>query len=213
MSHLRLLLSTACRQYASLTLNRCSGSASVLKTNLHYSPCLNIDVGSLIDGKEQKDKPAEQKTAEKRVFYAEAPVDPEYLPGGEYIPTASTYEHMVDGIRFDELPRIYINATYQNTIISAHTKTNDCLSYQSGGRVGFKNTRKKTAVCGQTVGLAVGMDLLKKGHKNACIIVSGQGAGRLPAMKGVQLSGVNIVSVTDMTYPDFASRPRKARRL
>lgn len=211
MSRLQLLLATASRQFARLTLNRQTEPTSVLKNNLHCTSCMRVDLDNLMETKDQKTTQNQAKEPQKR-WLSEAPIDPDYLPGGPYIPSQKTLTHMVDGVRYDRLPRVCIKASYQNTIISAFQKGKS-LSIQSGGTVGFKNAKKRSTVCAQTVGLAVGMDLIKKGHKNVCVIVSGQGTGRLPAIKGVQLAGCNIVSITDKTFPSVTQRPRKAKRL
>ncbi|XP_060595060.1 small ribosomal subunit protein uS11m-like [Ruditapes philippinarum] len=220
MSHLRLLLSAATKQYASLTLNKCSVPALVLKTNLHVSSCLKMDISGITDEqsepnetKESDNKATSVKKAPRDAAFPDSPINPDFIPGGEYIPTRETYEHLVNGVRYDKLPRVYIKASYQNTTASAHTCKNLCLSSQSGGKVGFKHAKKKSSICGQTVGVAVGMDLIKKGQKDVRVIVKGQGSGRLSCMKGIQLAGVNIVSITDRTFPSITSRPRKPRRL
>ncbi|WAQ97736.1 RT11-like protein [Mya arenaria] len=130
---------------------------------------------------------------------------------GEYFPTERIRDMYVDGVRFDDLPTVYITSTLQNTKGGAYLSNGNALTYQSGGRVGFKNTKKKTAVCGQTVGFAIGLDLIKKGYKNTLVVLKGFGQGRLPCLKGLQLAGINIVSITDSTYPNVTTRPKGKR--
>ncbi|KAH3829723.1 hypothetical protein DPMN_102951 [Dreissena polymorpha] len=142
----------------------------------------------------QADLTSKQPVVKKEFVFP----DEERRPGN-YFPTARIHDLHVDGVPFHQLPTVHIIATPQNTKGGAYVN-NKALSIQSGGRVGFKNSKKKTAVCGQTVGFAMGLDLTKKGYKNARVLVRGFGQGRLAAIKGLQLAGINIVDPWDLGF-------------
>ncbi|KAL4227352.1 28S ribosomal protein S11 [Mactra antiquata] len=223
MSSLKNLLWTASRQYTSLLRNGLNVQ-TVQCASLCSSKCLRSDVSKvnvaeLVDRTEEAGvtkSSLEENISDdgnvKKTKYNIPRMDRDLMPGGEFIPGEEIYEHTVDGVKYEDLPRIFIKATMQNTLASAFVKNNGIAS-QTGGLCGFKNSKKKSNVCGQTVGFAIGSDVLKKGHKNVCVVVKGVGAGRLPAIKGIQMAGLNIISITDMTYPMVSGRQRKPRRV
>jgi small subunit ribosomal protein S11 len=79
---------------------------------------------------------------------------------------------------------------------------------------GFKNAKKKSAIAGQTVGIAAGQRLLRRGLRTVRVRVRGFGPGRANAIKGLTNAGVHVVSITDFTpIKEIGPRPRKARRI
>ncbi|XP_013909059.1 PREDICTED: 28S ribosomal protein S11, mitochondrial [Thamnophis sirtalis] len=82
------------------------------------------------------------------------------------------------------------------------------------GYMGFKNAKKSTALAAQTTGIAAGNKAAKKGVYHVRVVVKGLGPGRLAAIQGLTLGGLEVISITDNTpVPHNGCRPRKARRL
>jgi len=130
-------------------------------------------------------------------------------------PDADTPNLLFDGVRFAELPICHIKTSKNNTIIHISDSTGKKkLAYRSCGMEGFKNTRKGTNIAAQTTAVAISTEVQKKGVLNIRVKIQGLGPGRMSAVKGLQMAGMNIVSVTDNTPISWnPPRPRKARRL
>ncbi|XP_034280571.1 small ribosomal subunit protein uS11m [Pantherophis guttatus] len=119
-----------------------------------------------------------------------------------------------DGKKFEEIPIVHIKATYNNTHIQVFTAEKVPLVLLTCGYMGFKNAKKSTALAAQTTGIAAGNKAAKKGVHHVRVVVKGLGPGRLAAIQGLTLGGLEVISITDNTpVPHNGCRPRKARRL
>lgn len=79
---------------------------------------------------------------------------------------------------------------------------------------GFKNTRKGTNIAAQATAITIGTKIMERGTKVVRVTVRGLGPGRMSAIKGLQMSGLEIVSITDTTPVSWnPPRPRKQRKL
>jgi len=123
-------------------------------------------------------------------------------------------------MRWDELPIAKITCTKNNTIMRLipardDVRINDnAMAHWSCSMEGFKNAKKKTNIAAQASALTFGKHILDQGIKNVRVLIAGLGPGRMSALKGIELTGINIVSITDKTpFDEHPRRPRKARRL
>nr|XP_046262250.1 28S ribosomal protein S11, mitochondrial [Scatophagus argus] len=118
------------------------------------------------------------------------------------------------GKKFEELPIAHIKATYNNTHIQLTDSKGQSMVRTSCGTEGFKNVKKSTPVAAQTAGISAAMKATAKGVTFVRVVVKGLGPGRLSAVKGLSMGGLEIVSITDNTpVPHNGCRPRKARRM
>src|SRR4051794_25675119 len=94
--------------------------------------------------------------------------------------------------------RVYITATFNNTLVTITNDSGDTVSWSSSGARGFKGTRKSTPYAAS---LAV-EDAAKKagdmGLKSVDVFVKGPGSGRESALRGVKAGGLSIASITDI---------------
>jgi len=109
---------------------------------------------------------------------------------------------------------VYINSTFNNTIITVTDRQGNTLSWASGGTEGFKGTRKGTPYAAQ---LAM-QNALKKaqpyGLKEVWVYVKGPGSGREAALRALQGSGLKVTLIKDTTpIPHDGCRPPKRRRV
>ncbi|XP_030270330.1 small ribosomal subunit protein uS11m [Sparus aurata] len=117
------------------------------------------------------------------------------------------------GKKFEELPILHIKATYNNTHIQLTDSAGQSLVRTSCGTEGFKNVKKSTPIAAQTAGISAAVRATAKGVTFIRVVVKGLGPGRLSAIKGVTMGGLEVVSITDNTpVPHNGCRPRKARR-
>ncbi|KAM3625687.1 uncharacterized protein V6R79_016093 [Siganus canaliculatus] len=114
---------------------------------------------------------------------------------------------------FDELPIAHIKATYNNTHIQLTDSAGQSMVRTSCGTEGFKNIKKSTPVAAQTAGISAAAKATAKGVTFVRVVVKGLGPGRMSAIKGLTMGGLEVVSITDNTpVPHNGCRPRKARR-
>ncbi|XP_017054233.1 30S ribosomal protein S11 [Drosophila ficusphila] len=132
----------------------------------------------------------------------------------KFFPDASTATQLFNGIPFNELPICNIRVSPNNTIISVTDHKGVLRLIRSCGIEGFKNTRKGTNIAAQATAVTISGKAMELGWKTVRVKVRGLGPGRMSAIKGLQMGGLNIVSITDNTHVSFnPPRPRKQRSL
>uniref|UniRef100_A0A2K5RGL1 Mitochondrial ribosomal protein S11 n=1 Tax=Cebus imitator TaxID=2715852 RepID=A0A2K5RGL1_CEBIM len=100
------------------------------------------------------------------------------------------------------------------TQIQVFSASNQPLAHASCGTEGFRNARKGTGIAAQTAGIAAAAKAIQKGVTHIRVVVKGLGPGRLSAINGLTMGGLEVISITDNTpIPHNGCRPRKARRL
>ncbi|KAK0413410.1 hypothetical protein QR680_006787 [Steinernema hermaphroditum] len=131
-----------------------------------------------------------------------------------HLPTPEVFKQQFNGIAYEELPIVYINATKNNTLVQVTDHKFNIITYTSCRLEGFKNARKKTNIAGQTTGVAAGQRLVRRGIRTVRVVVKGVGPGRMTCVKGLTVAGVDVVSITDHTpLKELGPRPRKIRRV
>ncbi|CAG4950484.1 unnamed protein product [Parnassius apollo] len=129
-------------------------------------------------------------------------------------PTLESDNLLFGGVPYKDLPICNIRVTHNNTIFTVTDSAGLVKLTRSCGMEGFKNTKKGTNIAAQTTAIGIATRALDKGFKTVRVRVRGLGPGRLSAVKGLQMGGLDIVSITDNTYVSWnPPRPRKARRL
>ncbi|XP_073998087.1 mitochondrial ribosomal protein S11 [Rhodnius prolixus] len=133
----------------------------------------------------------------------------------DMFPTENTPKMLFNGIPFSKIPICNIKSSKNNTIISLNdANTGEPKAFRTCGAEGFKHTRKGTNIAAQATAITFGMNVKKKGFTTIRVRVRGLGPGRMSAIKGLEMAGLNIVSITDNTPVSWnPPRPRKQRRL
>ncbi|MBI4220429.1 MAG: 30S ribosomal protein S11 [Chloroflexi bacterium] len=110
--------------------------------------------------------------------------------------------------------RAFVNATFNNTIITLTDLNGDVLASGSGGAVGFKGSRKGTAFAAQRAAEETARKGMEHGLRSVEVLIKGPGAGRESAVRALQGSGLRITSIRDVTpAPHNGCRPPKERRV
>ncbi len=110
--------------------------------------------------------------------------------------------------------KIYINSTYNNTIVSLTDMVGNVLVWSSAGKIGFKGSKKSTPYAGQRTMEDVLAKLRERGLSELDVLIKGIGSGRESAIRALQGSGLNILSIKDQTpIPHGGVRPKKPRRV
>jgi small subunit ribosomal protein S11 len=114
-----------------------------------------------------------------------------------------------------KLGRIYISASFNNTLVTVTNTKGETLAWSSSGASGFKGTKRATPFAATTAVEKV----IKKakdefGMEEVEIYVKGPGAGRDAALRAVKAAGVKISLIADITpVPHNGPRPKKKRRV
>lgn len=129
-------------------------------------------------------------------------------------PTSDTMNQLFNGVRFKNLPIINIRVSHNNSIFTYTDSKGTPKLTRSCGIEGFKNARKGTNIAAQTTAVSFGGKVAEQGTKTVRVRVRGLGPGRISAIKGLQMAGLNIVSITDNTRVTWTPlRSRKQRKL
>jgi len=108
----------------------------------------------------------------------------------------------------------YIQATFNNTIVSVTDPQGNVISWSSAGQVGFVGSRKSTAYAAQLAAEQAAKRAIEMGLREVSVFVSGPGAGRESAIRAIQAAGLNVNLIKDTTpIPHNGCRPRKRRRV
>ncbi len=110
--------------------------------------------------------------------------------------------------------RAYIQATFNNTIVTLTDPTGNVIAWSSAGANGFKGSRKSTPFAAQMTAEAAARRAQEHGLRQVDVFVRGPGSGREMAVRSLQSSGVMVMSIADTTpIPHNGCRPPKRRRV
>ncbi|MBA4371488.1 MAG: 30S ribosomal protein S11 [Thermodesulfovibrio sp.] len=108
----------------------------------------------------------------------------------------------------------YIQATFNNTIVTITDPTGGVITWSSAGNLGFKGSRKGTPYAAQIAAEAAAKKAMDIGMKQVDVYVKGPGAGRESAIRALQAAGLDINLIKDVTpVPHNGCRPPKRRRV
>jgi small subunit ribosomal protein S11 len=110
--------------------------------------------------------------------------------------------------------RVYVNASYNNTVVTVTDMTGNVVAWASAGSLGFSGPKKATPFASSKVIAALVEKLQNNGPKDVSIIVKGIGSGRDSAIRSLINQGFNILSIKDVTpIPHNGPRAPKVRRV
>ncbi|OGH69232.1 MAG: 30S ribosomal protein S11 [Candidatus Magasanikbacteria bacterium RIFCSPLOWO2_02_FULL_44_11] len=108
----------------------------------------------------------------------------------------------------------YVQASYNNTIITITDPNGAVLGWSSSGVTGFKGPKKATPYAASMVVKDLMERVADYGVKEINVYVKGIGGGRESAIRALHANGLNVLSITDMTpIPHNGCRPPKPRRV
>jgi small subunit ribosomal protein S11 len=114
-----------------------------------------------------------------------------------------------------DVGKIYVKASYNNTIVTVTDLNGNVISWASAGMAGFKGPKKATSYAAQIIA-KIALIKAKEdfGLKEASIFVNGIGTGREAAIRAVNANGINVTSIKDITpIPHNGCRAKKPRRV
>jgi small subunit ribosomal protein S11 len=110
--------------------------------------------------------------------------------------------------------KVYIQATYNNTIVTITDMNGEVLAWSSAGSNGFKGAKKATPYAAQVSSENAANKAKVFGLEKVHVIVKGVGSGREQSIRGLHIAGLNIESLTDITaIAHNGVRKRRSRRV
>ena len=114
----------------------------------------------------------------------------------------------------------HIHSTFNNTIVTITDEAGNAISWSSAGALGFKGSRKSTPYAAQQPNRAVlqratqyAATAMDHGMKSVAVEVKGPGPGREAAVRALQVAGLDITMINDVTpIPHNGCRPPKRPR-
>ena len=127
-----------------------------------------------------------------------AAAEPKRRKGGRYVPSGIAY----------------VLATFNNTKVTFTDLHGNVLCWSTGGKNGFKGSRKSTAYAAQVIAADAAKKAEALGMKEVEVRVNGPGAGRESAVRGIASTGMTVNAIKDITpVPHNGCRPPKRRRV
>lgn len=128
--------------------------------------------------------------------------------------TVKTTTKRKSQLKISQNGKIYIAATFNNTLVTITNDKGDTIAWSSAGARGFKGTRKSTPYAATLAVEDVARKALEKGLKTVDVYVKGPGSGRDSALRAIKAAGLSIASISDITpIPHNGPRAKKKRRV
>jgi small subunit ribosomal protein S11 len=110
--------------------------------------------------------------------------------------------------------KVYIQATFNNTIVTITDLAGNAISWASAGGLGFKGAKKSTPFAAQSTAEAAGAKARDQGLREVVVFVKGPGVGSEAAIRAFGVLGIRVRSIKDITpIPHNGCRPPKKRRV
>ena len=117
-------------------------------------------------------------------------------------------------IQVDVTGKAFIKATFNNVIVTITDVYGNVISWSSAGRNAFKGSRKNTPFAAQVTAEAAAKEAFDMGLRKVEVFVKGPGSGREAGIRSLQMVGLEILSIRDITpIPHNGCRPPKRRRV
>ena len=108
----------------------------------------------------------------------------------------------------------HIKSTFNNTIVTITDVEGNAISWASAGGLGFRGSRKSTPYAAQMAAETAAKAAMEHGLKYVEVFVKGPGSGREAAIRALQVAGLEVNMIKDVTpIPHNGCRPPKRRRV
>jgi len=109
---------------------------------------------------------------------------------------------------------VHIQATFNNTIVNITDRMGNTIAWSSAGSLDFRGAKKSTPFAAQVTSENAARKAMDHGLKEVDVYVKGPGSGRESAIRTLQVVGLKINVIKDVTpIPHNGCRPRKRRRV
>jgi len=117
-------------------------------------------------------------------------------------------------VKIDPIGRAYVQATFNNIIVSLTNEGGQVISWASAGKMGFRGSKKNTPYAAQMAAQDCSKVAYDLGLRKVKVYVKGPGSGRESAIRTIHSSGIEVTEIVDVTpLPHNGCRPPKRRRV
>ncbi len=117
-------------------------------------------------------------------------------------------------VKVDPEGYAYIQATFNNIIITLTNKQGQVISWSSAGKAGFRGSKKNTPYAAQVAARDAARVAHEAGMRSCEVLVKGPGSGREAAIRAIDSEGIKVTRIKDVTpIPHNGCRPPKRRRV
>ena len=117
-------------------------------------------------------------------------------------------------VKVESEGKVFLNATFNNLIVTFTNLSGQAISWSSAGKVGFRGSKKNTPYAAQMASIDAGKVAYEAGLRKVEVFVKGPGAGRESAIRSILASGIEVTVINDTTpIPHNGCHPPKKRRV
>jgi len=117
-------------------------------------------------------------------------------------------------VKVDAIGRAYVQASFNNVIITLTNSTGQAISWSSAGKMGFRGSKKNTPYAAQMAAQDASKVAYDLGLRKVKVFVKGPGGGRESAIRTINSAGIEVSEIVDVTpLPHNGCRPPKRRRV
>jgi small subunit ribosomal protein S11 len=117
-------------------------------------------------------------------------------------------------VKVDAIGKAFVNASFNNIIVTLANNNGQVISWSSAGKMGFKGSKKNTPYAAQMAAQDASKTAYDLGLRKVKVFVKGPGAGRESAIRTIHSSGIEVMEIMDITpLPHNGCRPPKRRRV
>ncbi len=117
-------------------------------------------------------------------------------------------------VKIESTGKAFINASFNNIIISLTNNNGQVISWASAGKMGFRGSKKNTPYAAQLAATDCSKVAFDLGLRKVKVYVKGPGAGRDSAIRTIHTAGIEVTEIKDVTpLPHNGCRPPKRRRV
>lgn len=117
-------------------------------------------------------------------------------------------------VKVDAFGKAFIQASFNNIIVSLTNTNGQVISWSSAGKMGFKGSKKNTPYAGQMAASDCAKVAYDFGLRKVKVYVKGPGSGRESAIRSIHNTGIEVMEIVDVTpLPHNGCRPPKRRRV
>jgi small subunit ribosomal protein S11 len=117
-------------------------------------------------------------------------------------------------VKVDPIGRAYVNASFNNLIVTLTNASGQVISWSSAGKMGFRGSKKNTPYAAQMAAQDATKTAYDAGLRKVKVYVKGPGSGRESAIRTIHSNGIEVTEIVDVTpLPHNGCRPPKRRRV
>lgn len=117
-------------------------------------------------------------------------------------------------VKVDAIGKAFVNASFNNLIITLTNNSGQVISWSSAGKMGFKGSKKNTPYAAQMAAQDASKVAYDLGLRKVKVFIKGPGAGRESAIRTLHGEGIEVMEIVDITpLPHNGCRPPKRRRV